>query len=305
MKVCILLLNWNNSDETLRCMESLKKVEYSNFEVVVVDNGSNDNSVQVLENFKKQTSQYKITILLNEQNLGFGGGNNAGIEYATEHDADYILILNNDTTVAPDFLDKLVVEAEKDAKTGLVIPTIYFMDPHNLVWFGGKTKFKWHKMTKAAVVPLFKKEKPKNTMPVKIDFATGACMLVKREVLEKTRFYPPYFLYFEDVDLSFKIKKAGHDLLWVPDAKIWHKVSATTLTKVGSPGMNYYNNRNILLLGRRHGPFWVKYFYMHIWAIYRYLKQLLKIFFGYNVKMSHAIKQGIGDYYRGKFGKYA
>jgi GT2 family glycosyltransferase len=287
-------------------MKSLNKLEYPNFEIVIVDNGSSDSSVQVLENFKKQINQYKITILFNEQNLGFGGGNNTGIEYAMGRDADYVLILNNDTTAAPDFLNKLVQEAEKDAKTGLAISSVFFTEPQNLLWFGGKTKFKWYKMTEGAAVPLFKKEMPQNAKPVKIDFATGACMLVKREALEKVRgFFPPYFLYFEDADLSFEIKKAKYDLLWVPDSRIWHKVSATILTKVGSPKMNYYNNRNILLLGYRHGPFWVKYFYMHIWAAYRYLKQLFKIAIGYNTEMSRAIKRGIEDYYKGKFGKYA
>ena len=130
-------------------------------------------------------------------------------------------------------------------------------------------------------------------------------MLIKSEILKKIKgFYPPYFLYFEDADLSFSIQKNGYDLVWVPTSNIWHKVSATTLPQLGSTSLHYYNHRNILLLAKRHGPFWVRYFYMHIWALYKYFKQLIKILIGHNKKVSYAIKQAIEDYYKNKFYKY-
>lgn len=343
-KVFILLLNWNNINETLECLESLKKIEYSDFEIIIVDNGSQDNSFEKLSQFKESNNQFHIKILKNSENLGFGGGNNTGIDYAYRNNADYVLILNNDTVVAPNFLDKLIDVSKSDSKIGLTTPSIYFtpqsnkavvgqappatgtgqVDSPDLLWFGGRNRFNWLYMDKAVKIELFKKEKPQGLLPTKIEFATGACMLIKREVLEKIResvlankgeaakavgqswFYAPYFLYFEDADLSFAIKRAGYNLVWVPDSSIWHKVSATTLPKIGPHKMNYYNNRNILLLSHRFGPFWVKYFYMHIWALFKYFKQLIKFLFPkkFDLELARIIKQGIGDYYRGKFGKY-
>jgi len=303
--VHILLLNWNNWDQTYECLESLKKIKYKNFEVILIDNGSKDDSLENMYNFKNENSQLKISIVENGANLGFGGGNNFGIEYAIKHNADYILLLNNDTIVAEDFLDKLVQEGENNKKAGLLSSSLFFYDERELLWFGGRTRFKWYKMDKAVVVDLFKKKIPKNAKPINMQFATGACMLIKREVFEKAgKFFPPYFLYLEDADLSFAIQSAGYKLVWVPDSNVWHKVSATTLPLLGSEALHYYNTRNILLLAHRKGPLWVKYFYMHIWAVYKYLKQILKILIKRNKDVSLAIKKGVEDYYRGVFGKY-
>ncbi|OGZ62190.1 MAG: hypothetical protein A3H51_00195 [Candidatus Spechtbacteria bacterium RIFCSPLOWO2_02_FULL_38_8] len=304
-KVFILLLNWNNWDQTKECLESLEFLNYSNFAVLLIDNGSDDNSLEKMREFQNQNPQMEIVILENGKNLGFGGGNNTGIDYALKHKADYVLLLNNDTFVAQDFLGRLVEVAQSNPKAGLLTPSIFFYDKRDLLWFGGKVSFNWWKMDKAVKMSLFKKPVSKNAKQIKIQFASGACMLIGREVLEKVGgFYPPYFLYFEDADLSFLILRAGYDLLWVPSSNIWHKVSATTLPKLGSASLHYYNTRNILLLAKRYGPFWVRYFYMHIWAIYKYIKQLLKILIGRNKKVSLAIKQGIEDYYRKRFGKY-
>src|SRR3989338_267363 len=314
-KVSILLLNWNNWKETEECLESLKNIKYPNFNIILIDNGSVDDSLSIMKNFKTSNSQLEIVILENNENLGFGGGNNPGIHYALKNGSDYVLLLNNDTFVDRDFLDKLVEVADHNPKIGLTTPSIFFHDAcpsvafgrrreRELLWFGGKTYIQWRKMDKAVTIELFKKKIPQGSLPSKIKFATGACMLIKREVLEKVKgFYPPYFLYFEDVDLGFEIMRAGYELVWVQSSSIWHKVSATTLPKLGSASLQYYNTRNILLFAKRCGPFWVK-IYMHFWAVYTYFKQQLKIIGGYNKELSLAIRQGIGDYYRGRFGKY-
>jgi len=304
-KISILLLNWNNWKDTKQCLESLRHITYPNFDIILVDNGSSDDSLSNMQIFKDKNTELKISILKNKQNLGFGGGNNIGINFALNNNSDYVLLLNNDTSVASDFLESMIAVTEDNPKVGLVSPSIFFYDKRDLLWFGGPTYFRWSKMDKAAGVKLFKKPLGKNPKPTRLEFASGACMLIKRDVLKKIDgFYPPYFLYFEDIDLSFAIKKTGYNLVWVPNSSIWHKVSATTLPALGSNLLNYYNHRNILLLAKRHGPLWVRYFYMHIWAIYKYFKQLVKIMFGYNREISRAIKQGIEDYYRNNLGKY-
>lgn len=303
--VYIILLNWNNSDETLECLESLRRLMYPNYRVIIVDNGSKDNSLVELNAFK-DNSIFPITILENSNNLGFAGGNNTGINYALEDGADYVLILNNDTQVDQHFLSKLMKEMLIHKDAGIVSPAIYFSEKPRLLWFGGESKICWRKMDKLITSDFYMKPMPQYVPTIKTNFVTGACMLIRSDILEKViGFDDRFFLYFEDADLSFRIQKEGYELYWVPEAKIWHKVSATTLPQVGSYKMNYYNTRNVLLLARKNGPLWIKVFYMHFWAFYKYSKQVLKFIIpGFDKKLAKAIRKGVMDYYRGKFGKY-
>ncbi|MEX0877469.1 MAG: glycosyltransferase family 2 protein [Candidatus Spechtbacterales bacterium] len=302
--VHIILLNWNNSEETLTCLRSLTKVSYNNFQVVVVDNGSTDNSIEKLESFRSSNPVYPIIILKNEENKGFAGGNNTGFEYSLKEGVEYVLILNNDTTTDAMFLSELVETAEKNKDVGVVGAAVYFTEPRNLLWFGGDTKIEWRKMADSMSCELFRKELPEFMPPLEVSFITGACMLFKREVLEKVKgFDERFFLYFEDADLSFRISKAGYKLMWNPKARIWHKVSATTLTQVGSPKLHYYHTRNVLLLGDKHAPSWMK-IYKPLWSIFQLSKQSLKVALGIHRDVSMGIIRGILDYYRKRFGQY-
>ena len=134
-KVCILLLNWNNWEDTKECLESLKNITYSNFSIVLMDNGSQDDSLKRMREFKSQIPQLEIVILENGKNLGFGGGNNVGINYALKNKFGYILLLNNDTIVSRDFLDKLVEVAQAHPVVGLAVPNIFFHDEPEFFWF--------------------------------------------------------------------------------------------------------------------------------------------------------------------------
>lgn len=305
--VYIILLNWNNSDETIACLASLEKMAYRNFQVIVVDNGSKDDSVSKINKFYKDLDgMYEVTILQNEENLGFAGGNNTGFKYALEQGADYVLVLNNDTKTDVMFLNDMVQTAEKNEKAGIVGAAIYFYDQQDLIWFGGDTPMKWRLMDKmiASTCDFYKKTMPPEVPAIKVNFITGACMLIKREVLEKINgFDERYFLYFEDADLCFEAQKAGYELWWEPKARIWHKVSATTLPKLGSPRLHYYHVRNVMLLGFDHGPKWL-YVYHPLWAGYTLIKQFIKIIIGRKRQISLARVRGILDYYRERFGQY-
>jgi len=137
-KVFIIILNWDNWTDTKDCLKSLENNGYPNYEVVVVDNGSTE---------KFEISDPKIKVIYNKENLGFSGGNNVGIKYALDNNADYVLLLNNDTIVNHNFLNKLVEIAEKDNKIGMVGPKIYFPDSKKIWFAGGQINWLYNKGT--------------------------------------------------------------------------------------------------------------------------------------------------------------
>ncbi|MDX1535493.1 MAG: glycosyltransferase family 2 protein [Candidatus Spechtbacterales bacterium] len=304
--IFVIVLNWNNSTDTVECLKSFQKVQYDNYKIIVVDNNSEDNSVAEIRNFI-ESHEAEILLIENNENSGFAGGNNVGIKHALESGADYVMVLNNDTTVDNSILRDLVNIAVENSNAGIITPAIYFSDNKDKLWFGGESGLNWIRMEHAIYSSLENKALPVGITDKRVNFLTGACMFIKEEVLRKIKgFDERFFLYFEDADFSLRTVNEGYDLLWTPKAKIWHKISSTTLPQAGSAIMNYYNVRNIMLLAKKHGPWWVRYFYMHIWAYYKFTKQLIKFAFPnkYNIDLARAIMQGIQDYYRGKFGKY-
>lgn len=234
-KVHIIVLNWNGIEDTINCLESLKRITYANHEVIVVDNASEGDDVKVL---KEGYSDY-ISIIENEQNLGYAEGNNTGIRVALEHGADYVLVLNNDTVVDPDFLSYLVEFAEKDPKAGVMGPKVFYMDRPDILYYTG-SRVRWF-----TGLPQprgkGKRDKGQFDVPSYTDAITGSCMLIKREVLEKIGLLPTdYFLQWEDVDFSTNARRNGFKCLYVPKAKIWHKLGASfTKSRVGNRRLKY------------------------------------------------------------------
>jgi len=331
-KVFIILVGWNKWYLTEDCLKTLKEIHYDNYRVVVVDNGSDQQTKEAIKNSPLRQFFYFIE---NETNLGFAAGNNVGARYAFEQGADYLLLLNNDTVVDDkDFLNKLVNVAESDKSIGIVGPKIYYYDelvrqlnkevprpldyaqgkqdsgqtfvPQAKVWFGGG-KLNWLK-TEATHLKL---EKQTET-----DFITGCCLLIKREVIEKIGLLPEeFFLYFEDADWCLRAREAGYKCVYVPSAWIWHKVAASS----GEFSYNYiyYNTRNGLLMAWRHAlrigghalsgiegqDDIFKKFLIILFSFWLLIKQLLKLMIGYKKEWSQAMLRGIWDFYRGKFGK--
>ena len=130
--VHIIILNWNGLKDTIECLESVYKLDYSNFKVVVVDNGSSDNSADVIyKNYPK------IKLIINDKNYGFTGGNNIGMKYAIDENTDYLWLLNNDTLIEKDCLYKIVKVAESSNTIGMVSPMIYYAETPDKLQFGG------------------------------------------------------------------------------------------------------------------------------------------------------------------------
>lgn len=217
--VWAVILNWNLPVDTNQCVASLQQSDYSNLTVVVVDNGSTP------ENLAALTTEAQGAVLVRSaENLGFAGGCNLGIRYALDHGADYVFLINNDTTVAPDMLSRLVAAQEADPTLGVVGPLIYYADPADEVWFSGQRFWKQLYVVRRGL-HLSDVTKPLE----EADFISGCGMLAPRRVWEQVGLLAPeYFMYYEDLDFCIRAKKQGYRVACVPQAKMWHAVSKSS-----------------------------------------------------------------------------
>jgi len=209
--VVVLLLNWNNSRDTNECLESLRGVEYDDWNVIVLDNASTDGSVERIRGRFPEVEIMKLG-----ENLGFAGGNNAGIRAALERGAEYVWLLNNDTTVAPETLRAMVEKAEADPKVGAVGSAIYSAaEPERLqAWGGGYVNFL-----------LGRSRHYLRPVPdERIGFLTAASLLLRRSALESLGLHDDrFFMYWEDADYCFRLRSAGWRLAVAGNSKVWHK----------------------------------------------------------------------------------
>lgn len=260
--VSIILIDFNTHNDTIDCLQSLYKIKSSNFKfnLIVVDNASKE-MLEIPKNL--QTSN--LEVIRSEANKGFTGGNNLGIYYAVEkYNSDYVLLLNNDTTVDEDFLNELIKMAESEPKIGMVASKIYFSkgkefypdsyeksDLGNVLWYAGGS-IDWNHLAAfhRGVDEIDRGQFDKQS---ESEFATGCCVLVKREILEKVgTFDKRFFLYLEDVDWSVRITKAGYIVGFCPTSIVYHKNAGSTGGS-GSKTHDYYMTRNRLLFAFKHG----------------------------------------------------
>lgn len=300
-KVFIIILNWNNWSDTFECLESVKKINYVNFKVVVVDNGSTQKPVG-FDDLIRQWQTAAVKFIFNPDNLGFSEGNNIGIKYALEQDADYILLLNNDMLVEPDFLSQLASVGQSHSEAGFLGPKILFSGAPKTIWFaGGKINWLYNKgiMVGHAEVDVGQYDQPEVQ---ETDYITGACLLVKRQVVEKIGLMPTdYFLYYEDTDWSLRIRQAGFKCLFVPRAKVYHKGSRSS--RVGSPSYIYYHSRNGLIMANNFAPWYIQ-FLVHLNVLWRIIKQVIKLIFLPSRRIwAKYILLGIIDFYLGRWGR--
>lgn len=295
-KVYIIVLNWNSLEYTLRCLASLRKLHYSNYDIVVVDNGS--------RNFSKteiQRTYPDVKVFLNPTNLGYTGGNNVGIKYALEQGADYILLLNNDTTIAPDFLDILIKAGENYESVGILGPTIFYQKrPDEVCSMGGKIDLKTGEIS---VYENGKIDKDGHMENIEVDFISGCSLLLKKSILETIGpLEEKFFAYWEDVEYCIRAKQIGVKSLIVPKAKVWHEVS----TSIGEDSAlkAYYKTRNYLLImkfyGSRHKRFSIR-FTLKIFKDIMWL--LFKSKDRESFKKAKALIWGIADFYLNKYGE--
>ena len=245
-KVSIIILNWNGLGDTVHCLESLNKITYPSYDIIVVDNGSEGNDAGILrEEFKDH-----INIIENDKNYGFAEGCNIGMRYALKNSApDYILLLNNDTTVAPDFLAEMVKIAENDPLIGIAGPKIYFSDePNKIQSVGIQIDLR---TGESLSVGLNKIDVGQFDEIREVDWVYGCALLIKRTTIEDIGLLDPaYFAYVEEVDWCIRCKKSGYKVVFIPKARIWHKGHFTPDELFGLP--LYYTTRNQFLFMWKH-----------------------------------------------------
>lgn len=255
-RIAIILINWNSLETTCDCINSLKQVHYKDFDIIVVDNASEDHSADKLEALYPD-----IKLIKSPVNTGFTGGNNIGFRYSIDHGYEFSFMQNNDTFVEPDYLKPLVDYMDLHPEAGVVQPRIFYNHDRNLIWDGGSyiNRFLGHTYTKGVGRPSsqaynFEKE---------VDWITGCAFFVRNSILQQTGLLADnMFMNWEDVDLSFRIKKLGYQLAYIPSSVIYHIASSSlksqTKGKEGflSPAAHYRNIRNRIWIMKRYIPWY-------------------------------------------------
>jgi len=243
LSIFIILVNWNRAQDTIECIRSIESSDYPNFTTVVVDNGSLDDSLSILKRVND-----KIILIESSQNLGFTGGNNLGINYALEHNADYVLLLNNDAFIAPDALKKMAAVAESDSKIGMVTPKILYHPERDRIWSAGTKYYEWCMTTR--LTGYGQKDVGQYDSECDLPFAVGCAMFIKKEVLSRVGLLDDdIFAVGEDVDYGMRAMRQGYRIRYVPTAVAWHKESVSAGGK-DAPQYVYYQSRNMILIQR-------------------------------------------------------
>ncbi len=243
--VVIVLLNWNGVRDTVACVRSVQALAYPNARLIVIDNGSTDDSIPTL---RALAARAGFQLIETGENLGFPGGCNVGIRRALADGADYVFLLNNDTVIAPDALDLLVRAAESADRIGIVSPKILYFAPSDLVWYGG-AEFD-PRFIVGRQVGYQLRDDGRYDLEAGVPWVTGCAMLIGRTTLETVGLLnEDYFFGTEDLDYSLRATGQGYRLRYVPAAKVWHKEAAAAGGRE-SPPYVYYQVRNILLLRR-------------------------------------------------------
>lgn len=322
-KISVILVNYNGKKYNTACIDSiLQSMDCYNEktirkQIIIVDNASVDDSVAILKkkycigkqymdsmteklegtDSEHQKSTQMELILLN-QNCGFAAANNKGIKRAEQWGADYILLLNNDTEIAPDMIKYLLECADRHPQS-MIVPKIYYSDDRRRIWSAG-----------GSISPVVKKirhdglnqiDKGQFEIERKIAFATGCCLLIPRTVLSRAGMLDErFFLYYEDVEYSFRLQKEGISIYYCPKAYMYHKVGASSKGAM-SPLCAYYISRNWLLCNREHlkrrYPVFLLYYAVNraicclVWLLQR------------KPELVRAALRGMKDYWNGRFGE--
>ncbi len=291
--VVTVILNTNRREDTLACLESLRRVSYSNHRVIVLDNASTDGSVEVI-----RSSYPAARVIPLEQNLGYAGNNNVGIRLALEQGAGWVFVLNEDTVVDSACISHLVEVGESDPATGIVGPLVYHYDEPDIIQSaGGILDGRWNSIHTGQN----EKDCGQFSRPRKVDWISGCAILVRREVIEQVGGLDErFFYYWEETEWCVRARRKGWQIFHVPAAKIWHK--GVQRNYQPSPNVTYYATRNrFLLLSKHQAP-------LRVWA--GSILQTARTLASWTVKPKYrflrdhreAMMQGTMDFLRHRWG---
>jgi GT2 family glycosyltransferase len=249
--VALILLNWNTPQHTANCILSLQRYcDERLFDIVVVDNGSTDNSLA-----KLQWQFADLIYIDNKENLGFAEGNNRGLQYSIDNGYTYSLVMNNDTEVDEDLVTALTQHLDTHLQAAAVQPAIYWLHDKARIWNGaGSFNALLGKTLSSIKTPDAAELKEAQV----VEWITGCCMLIRNASLRTCGlFNKRFFLYFEDVELSFRLRECGYELHYLPSSKMYHEAGASAKVKKDegflSPVIHYYVSRNHIWFLRRFG----------------------------------------------------
>ena len=245
--VTVIVLNWNGADDTIALLGTLERCRIPSdwrLDVLVVDNGSSDGSPERIAAARPGTAMLRLP-----ENLRFAGGNNQGLRHALAAGADAVALLNNDTEADPAMLERLLLALDQDPTAGAVAPLIYFAPPSDRIWYaGGRVSLA---LGITAHRGLRDRDRGQYRAVEPTDYLTGCCLLARREAWEKVGLLDErYFIYAEDADWCLRARALGFRLLFVPTARLWHRVSASSGAQ--SPWKIYQRLRANVTLFARH-----------------------------------------------------
>lgn len=293
-KVTIVIPNWNGREDTLECLNSLQRLTYRDYEIVVIDNGSTDGSVDVL-----RESYPDITVVELQENTGFTGGCNEGIKIAAEGGAEYVFLLNNDTILDDDdILEKMSGYMEENADVGMVAPVILYEGTSD-IWFAGGELDR-----NTGILALWDQDteytRGSKQEAIYCSFLVGCALFVRTEIVQKIGgFYQPYFLTSEESELCVNITDRGHKLAVLCNVSLFHKVSRSM--GIQSPLLTYFLYRNKLFFVRRNA---IDFSVSDLYKITNYyLRGFASLLRRGNYGAAMGIVRGVWDFVLGRDGK--
>jgi GT2 family glycosyltransferase len=244
-----VVLSWNGRDDTLHCLESLTRVAGLELATVCVDNGSTDGSQQaVRERFPH------VHLIETGVNLGYSGGNNLGIRHALEQGARWVMLVNNDASVAADVIEGFAQAGREHPRAGILAGKVYFADRPRTIWFAGQ---RVRELLGYSGRPrgYGRQDAPRYSRVALTGRAVGALMAISREAIEAVGLLDEeLFAYVEDVDWALRVRDVGLEVVFAPDARAWHRVSASTGGEASSTHTLYYGARNTVTVLERRRP---------------------------------------------------
>ncbi len=242
-KVVTVILNTNRKRDTLTCLGSVLAATYKNHSVLVLDNQSDDGSVETI-----RAAYPEVEIIELRENRGYAGNNNVGIGAAVAAGANWVFVLNEDTVVAEDCVARLVEAGESDPRIGVVGPMVYHHDEPGIIQSaGGRIGPGWQSLHLGQNEP----DRNQFRTPHRVDWISGCGIMVRREVIEQVGMLDPrYFYYWEETEWCLRARRGGWLVVHVPQAKIWHKGVQRDYRP--SPSVTYYATRNRLLTMAKH-----------------------------------------------------